>query len=151
MSRRFTAAVVVAVLLALGVWVASAVIRDSRWVRVASLSDLQDSVVLHDVDTRSFLIGREGKVLAFSAVSPHSPHPGESFTYCPSSGQFEGPHGEKWDWQGRYVGGPAPRGLDRMDSKVENGEVFVDPDAIHRGPSRAGEALEADGPFCDKL
>jgi nitrite reductase/ring-hydroxylating ferredoxin subunit len=138
-------------LAALLAWVATGAVRDARWQRIASLEELRGAVVMRDSETHSVVIAREGRVLAFSDRSPHEVGGVESFTYCPSSGQFEGPHGEKWDWQGRYVGGPAPRGLDRIGVKVENGEVFVDPDDLTQGASRASEALGADGPFCDKV
>ncbi|MCH7705572.1 MAG: Rieske 2Fe-2S domain-containing protein [Chloroflexi bacterium] len=45
-------------------------------------------------------------------------------------------HGEKYDYLGRYLAGPAPRGLDRFDVSVEGTDVVVDVSAFEYGPDR---------------
>ena len=146
MSNRWIA-VPIAALLVLAVVVVRSSLRNSRWEFVSSLRELQDEVVIHDEDDGAFVIAKDGRVLAFSDDSPHL---GETYTYCLESGQWEGPHGEKWDWRGRYYGGPAPRGLNRMAVKVEDDEVFIDPEVVTLGPSRGAPALGPDGPFCSE-
>jgi Rieske Fe-S protein len=45
-------------------------------------------------------------------------------------------HGEQYDVLGRYLAGPAPRGLDRFGITVEGASVVVDIGAFAYGPDR---------------
>ena len=86
--------------------------------------------------------------LALLALSPHL---GERVNYCLSSTWFEDPvHGDKFDRLGNYMVGPAPRGLDRLATLVQDGVVWVNPNEITLGPPRGSQvAFEPPaGPFC---
>lgn len=45
-------------------------------------------------------------------------------------------HHEQYDYLGRYIAGPAPRGLDRFDVTVEGADVVVDVAVFEYGPDR---------------
>ncbi|MEZ4598141.1 MAG: Rieske 2Fe-2S domain-containing protein [Chloroflexota bacterium] len=65
------------------------------------------------------------------------PHLGCKPNFCESNYWFECPcHGSRYDRLGIKVAelGPAPRGLDRFASKVENGVLTVDTSKITLGP-----------------
>ena len=58
------------------------------------------------------------------ALLAQSTHLGERLIYCRSSGWFEDlAHGTKFDRLGSYELGPAPRGLDRLATFVQDGVV----------------------------
>jgi Rieske Fe-S protein len=85
------------------------------------------------------------------AVLARSPHLGERVHYCQSSTWFEDPlHGDKFDRLGNYMVGPAPRGLDRLATLVQDGVVWVNPNEIELGPPRGsrGAYEPPAGPFC---
>lgn len=70
---------------------------------------------------------------------------------CLTSGLFECPcHGSRYTRFGEYLAGPAPRGLDRFPSRIEDNELVIDVSTIVEGlprgvhPSRE----EAIGPLC---
>jgi cytochrome b6-f complex iron-sulfur subunit len=45
-------------------------------------------------------------------------------------------HGSNYNFLGEYILGPAPRGLDRFPTRVEDGRVIVSTGTIIIGPSR---------------
>lgn len=45
-------------------------------------------------------------------------------------------HGEMYDYLGRYLAGPAPRGMDRFAVELVDGQVIVDVAAFEYGPDR---------------
>ncbi len=58
--------------------------------------------------------------------SPICPHLGCSFRWNQQDRQFQCPcHGSIYDPNGQVVGGPAPRPLDELPSKIEDGELKV--------------------------
>ena len=58
--------------------------------------------------------------------SPICPHLGCGFRWNKGDSQFQCPcHGSIYDPNGQVLGGPAPRGLDELPSKIENGELKV--------------------------
>jgi hypothetical protein len=63
---------------------------------------------------------------------------------------FEEPaHGDKFDWLGNYVLGPAPRGLDELATVVQDGEVWVNPNEITLGSTRGSHDVKPPaGTFC---
>jgi cytochrome b6-f complex iron-sulfur subunit len=70
-------------------------------------------------------------------------HLGCKVPWCATSQWFECPcHGSRYNRWGEYRGGPAPRGLDRFVSRVENGVLIVDTSAIVGGPSRQTASLD---------
>jgi cytochrome b6-f complex iron-sulfur subunit len=50
-------------------------------------------------------------------------------------------HGSNYNILGEYILGPAPRGLDRFPTRVENGRVIVDTGTIVIGPSRETKTI----------
>ncbi len=62
-------------------------------------------------------------VVAFSASCPHL---GCGFRWLEERKRFECPcHGSIFDLDGKVLAGPAPRPLDTMETKVENGRLLV--------------------------
>lgn len=94
------------------------------------------------------VLGKTG-LLALRLTSTHL---GCRVPYCESSGWFEDPcHGSKWNSWGEYVGGPAPRGLDRYRSVIrDDGRLVVDLAALIVGPPREPRFNrgEPTGPHC---
>lgn len=65
----------------------------------------------------------QDKVITFS---PSCPHLGCAYDGDPAQMDFACPcHGSKFALDGRVAAGPAQRPLDRYDSKVESGKVFI--------------------------
>ncbi len=65
----------------------------------------------------------DGNVVAFSASCPHL---GCGFRWLEERKRFECPcHGSIFDLDGKVLAGPAPRPLDTMETKVENGRLLV--------------------------
>ncbi len=87
------------------------------------------------------------------AVNSQScPHLGCAVPWCQSSQWFECPcHGSRYNRYGEWVGGPAPRGLDRYPSFIdEDGQFVVDLSNELTGPARTANVLEQpqEGPSC---
>jgi cytochrome b6-f complex iron-sulfur subunit len=80
------------------------------------------------------------------------PHLGCGVPWCQSSQWFECPcHGSRYNRYGEWTGGPAPRGLDRYPSFVdEDGQFVVDVGNLLTGPARTANVLEQspEGPSC---
>jgi menaquinol-cytochrome c reductase iron-sulfur subunit len=65
----------------------------------------------------------EGAVVAFSPICPHL---GCGFRWDAGDHQFKCPcHGSVYDVTGKVLAGPAPRPLDVLPSKVEEGQLYV--------------------------
>jgi hypothetical protein len=119
------------------------------WVAIADVEQLQNESVVYDPSHRAFAVWNQGQPLVLSALVPHIPGQEERALFCTTSQQFGGPHGEKFDVRGYYHGGPARHGLDRYESRVEDGVVRFDPQELIQGPARGeGPALEPAGRFC---
>jgi cytochrome b6-f complex iron-sulfur subunit len=80
------------------------------------------------------------------------PHLGCAVPWCQSSQWFECPcHGSRYNRYGEWTAGPAPRGLDRFPSTVDdNGAFIVDFTTLITGTARTANALEQspEGPAC---
>jgi cytochrome b6-f complex iron-sulfur subunit len=80
------------------------------------------------------------------------PHLGCGVPWCQTSQWFECPcHGSRYNRYGEWTGGPAPRGLDRYPSFVDDdGQFVVDLGSMLTGPARTANALEQsqEGPSC---
>jgi Rieske Fe-S protein len=64
-----------------------------------------------------------GDVVVFSPVCPHL---GCQYTWDAASRHFVCPcHASVWQIDGKRIGGPTPRNLDTLPSKVENGTLMV--------------------------
>ena len=78
-------------------------------------------------------------------------HLGCRVPWCATSEWYECPcHGARFDQVGEHRHGPAPRGMDIMQSSIEDGHLMIDTGTILRGvPIGTNVAhLEPAGPFC---
>lgn len=117
------------------------------WVRVGSIQDVRSQSVVLLPDVPAYVVVDPPRTPM--ALLARSPHLGERVVYCPSSMWFEDPaHGDKFDRLGNYVLGPAPRGLDRLATLVQDGVVWVNPNEITLGPPRGPHDTKPAGPFC---
>jgi nitrite reductase/ring-hydroxylating ferredoxin subunit len=85
------------------------------------------------------------------ALSQKCPHLGCHVPYCESSGRFECPcHGSIYDLAGEYITGPAPRGMDRYEVKLDGDNVVVNTNILQDGPARGANIFltPAKGPSC---
>jgi menaquinol-cytochrome c reductase iron-sulfur subunit len=65
----------------------------------------------------------EQKVTVFSPICPHL---GCRYDWYPEANKFMCPcHGSIYSINGKVLGGPAPRGLDTLPWKIENGDLYV--------------------------
>ena len=66
---------------------------------------------------------QDGTVTVYSPICPHL---GCGYRWNSQERKFKCPcHGSMYDIHGKVLGGPAPRPLDVLPSKVENGELLV--------------------------
>ena len=142
-SRRvvplaFLALAVVA-LIAIGVaviWPSNG--ADSEWVAVARADELSVNDPL-SVESDAYIVLLEsGEILALSRIDPHLgckvPFVPD-FTFRDNTGWFRNPcHGETYDLTGVCYAGPCPRGLDRYEVRVRNGDVEVSFASLTEGP-----------------
>ena len=101
-------------------------LKENEPKRVAIVSDRRDAwTVEKNVELGSvWLVKRGDKVLAFSAVCPHL---GCSINATGEGGAFACPcHTSAFDPDGKRKSGPAPRDMDTMATKIEDGFVAVD-------------------------
>ncbi len=76
----------------------------------------------------------DGSAVAFSASCPHL---GCGFRWLADRNRFECPcHGSVFNLDGKVLAGPAPRSLDTMETKVENGRLFVRYEVFQLGRSK---------------
>jgi quinol---cytochrome c reductase iron-sulfur subunit, bacillus type len=62
-----------------------------------------------------------------TVLSPICPHLGCEYNWNPQSSHFECPcHGSVFALDGKVLGGPAPRPLDTLPTKVDGGNLFVE-------------------------
>ena len=117
--------------------------------RVGSIQDVRSQGVVQLPEVPAYVVAEPPQTpVSLLALSPHL---GERVSYCRSSTWFEDPiHGAKFDRLGNYMVGPAPRGLDRLATLVQEGVVWVNPNDIELGPPRgSGGGYEPPaGPFC---
>ena len=107
-----------------------------------------DGTATYVVEGQLFITNAKGNLFALSQKCPHL---GCRVPFCESSGRFECPcHGSKFDIGGEWIEGPAPRGLDRYDLKLDNGNLVVDSSKLLKGPDRGANQFltEPKGPAC---
>ena len=87
--------------------------------------------VLHDV----WVIKQtSSEVTVFSPICPHL---GCEYNWDPQTGHFECPcHGSVYAINGKVLGGPAPRPLDTLPTKIETGELYVEWETFKVGISQ---------------
>jgi cytochrome b6-f complex iron-sulfur subunit len=109
-------------------------------------------------DTAMSLYGEDHAIVESSGIglmalyTQRCVHLGCAVPWCQSSQWFECPcHGSRYNRWGEYTGGPAPRGLDRYSSFIDDSGVFVvDLGNLITGTARTANALEQpqEGPNC---
>ncbi len=112
--------------------------RKLRWVDAGPMDDLpigeptQRDLVMTITDGYMEVAAVKGiwaLRLATNEVTVYSPictHLGCGFRWDGSARRFKCPcHGSEFDPDGKVVGGPAPRPLDRLPVKIENGHLVV--------------------------
>lgn len=76
----------------------------------------------------------DGSVAAFSANCPHL---GCGYRWIADKNRFECPcHGSMFDITGKVISGPAPRMLDGIETKVENGRLLVRYEVFQLGTAK---------------
>ena len=102
-----------------------------------------------EVYSPTVLSGMEAGLVALYWKCPHL---GCTVPECISSQWFECPcHGSKYNQVGEKRGGPAPRGMDRFATSInDRGEFLVDTGKIVQGPPIGTNTTnqEAQGPHC---
>jgi hypothetical protein len=151
--RRLLAAVVVGSVALAAAGAIALVVTEVRptspgpeWVHAASVDELRRDGIVYVPLAQAYVVADDSLPIALYARSTHDRNP---ITYCDSSGWFEDrAHGSRFDRLGRYVLGPAPRGLDRFEVEIVDGQIWVDPSNVFIGPP-CGEPTEPpSGPFC---
>ena len=85
----------------------------------------------------------------YTALFTKCPDQGCRVIKCDESGQFECPCcGSVYGPLGELRVGPAPRGMDRFETPVENGELFVATGNVVEGLPIGTELGEPVGPGC---
>lgn len=110
----------------------------SHWLRVADLKDLpagepiglsvsdvqQDAYLRESVTRRLWVIKHSDA--AVTVFSPTCPHLGCQYNWNAASGRFECPcHGSVYAPDGKVLGGPAPRPLDTLATRIEHGILSI--------------------------
>ncbi len=109
---------------------------------------LKDGTVRYFLDGRFYVTQHQG---GLRALYQKCPHLGCKVPFCDSSTRFECPcHGSLYNIIGEYIGGPAPRGMDRFPIRIQKGRVMVDTSSVVEGPPRGvlTGPSEAAGPPC---
>jgi cytochrome b6-f complex iron-sulfur subunit len=90
--------------------------------------------------------------IGLMAIFQQCVHLGCRVPWCQTSQWFECPcHGSKYNRWAEWVEGPAPRGLDRFPSEIdEAGRLQVNTGVLLEGPPRTERVLaqDAEGPNC---
>ena len=129
-----------------GSLIGSARKRRTEWSRVTDISSLPEGQPVevkfqalaedayHHEDTLHsvWLIRRSGN--AVTVFSPNCPHLGCHFIWNPKIEKFACPcHASMFAPDGKVLYGPAPRPLDTLSSKIENGVISVRYERFHVG------------------
>jgi menaquinol-cytochrome c reductase iron-sulfur subunit len=76
----------------------------------------------------------DGTVVIYS---PNCPHLGCGYRWIAAHNRFECPcHGSVFALDGKVLAGPAPRPLDTLPSRIENGRLFVQYEVFQLGISK---------------
>jgi len=120
-----------------------------HWIRVADLKDLpagrpvglkvvdvQEDAYLQEPVTRHLWVTKHGDA-AVTVFSPTCPHLGCQVDWNAASGHFECPcHGSVYAPDGKVLGGPAPRPLDALATRIEQGSLSVNWQRFRSGVAR---------------
>ncbi|MCH7793029.1 MAG: Rieske (2Fe-2S) protein [Planctomycetes bacterium] len=114
---------------------------DSEWTAVARVDELAVNDPLAVEGDVYLVLLESGEILALSQIDPHlgckvpfAP----DFEYMGDTGWFRNPcHGETYDLTGVCYFGPCPRGLDRYEVRVRDGDVEVSFARLTEGPDNS--------------
>ncbi len=114
---------------------------DSEWAALARADELAVNDPLFVEGDVYLVLLESGDILALSTIDPHLgckvPFV-PNFKYMRYTGWFRNPcHGETYDLTGVCYFGPCPRGLDRYEVRVRDGDVEVSFARLTEGPDRA--------------
>ena len=116
--------------------------------KLGNVADFPTDSATYVTEGRLFVANAGGHLFALSQKCPHL---GCRVPFCESSGRFECPcHGSKYDLGGEWIEGPAPRGMDRYDLKLDGDALVVDTSKLTQGPDRGAKQFlkPAKGPSC---
>ena len=89
-------------------------------------TDVQVDAYIHETTVRHIWAVRRSAT-DVTVFSPVCPHLGCHFDWDTSTSKFRCPcHGSVYSIDGKVLGGPAPRPLDTLPTKIENGELSVE-------------------------
>jgi hypothetical protein len=122
----------------------------------AAVADRPHRVCLAGAQPCAWLTVLDGRLLALSTSGPLREEFGRAGVgWCPTSGHFgSNSLGSRFDQAGTLVRGPAPRGMDRYELRVdERGRVTVDFLTLTTGLQRARveHVLPPEGPDCPEI
>ena len=141
-------------IVAMGSALARGFAADEPWIRVASLGTLRQKGVIYNEPSKTFIVRRGQGAIALSDEGPYDLKV-EQLRYCRSSHSFEGYWNGYFDRLGRYYGGPALQDMTRVEVKIEEPFVYVDPSRTTEGRNWESSdqarmrGIEPAGPFCD--
>ncbi len=141
--KRATGILASLVCIAIGIPVIGALIgpafrsKKPIWTKVGSLNEISTGeptkltfavkttsayiaqTVLHDV----WVVKQPSQITVFSPICPHL---GCEYNWDPKTNHFECPcHGSVYAINGKVLGGPAPRPLDILPTKIQSGELYI--------------------------
>lgn len=132
-----------------GSFIGSRKASSDHWIRVGALKDLPVGrpvgLTVPDVEADAYLqesVVRRLWVIkhsdsAVTAFSPTCPHLGCQFNWNSASGHFECPcHNSIYSLEGKVLGGPAPRPLDALATRIEQGGLAVNWQRFRSGIAR---------------
>lgn len=84
----------------------------------------QDGWVNSSTEHAAWVVTTNGK--DFVVFNPHCTHLGCLYAWNPGLQEFQCPcHGSLFNIEGKVIGGPAPRPLETMPFKIENGIIML--------------------------
>lgn len=136
---------------ALGVFLAIAVTAHILWstsaesgtVVAGTVSEVESQQVIYLPEPGIHVVATDD---GFLALGDDSRHVGDRVLFCSLDDTFSAPHGERFDLQGRYLGGPAQGDMGRYPVIVGSGEVVVDVSADPELPPRSATGIPVEGP-----
>jgi menaquinol-cytochrome c reductase iron-sulfur subunit len=117
----------------------------SNWMRVSSLSNIeigtptlfklkmkrQNGWIVEEAEVGVYVLTEDGR--EFLAMSNICTHLGCRARWIPEQGQFFCPcHNGVYDKHGKVVSGPPPRPLDEFETKIEDGNLYIQLPAFKR-------------------
>lgn len=103
-------------------------------VQAGAVNEYPEGTVRYFLNGRFYVSSYQDTLYALYQKCPHL---GCRVPFCDSSERFECPcHGSIFNIKGEYIGGPAPRGMDRFPIRIDGDAVLVDTGAVQEGSAR---------------